>query len=43
VRRPAPLFGQHTDEVLTELLSLDAAELADRRADGTISERPTGL
>ena len=43
VRRPAPLFGQHTDEVLTELLGLDPAELAARRADGTIADRPAGL
>jgi crotonobetainyl-CoA:carnitine CoA-transferase CaiB-like acyl-CoA transferase len=43
VRHPAPLFGQHTDEVLTGLLGLDPAELAARRADGTIADRPTGL
>jgi crotonobetainyl-CoA:carnitine CoA-transferase CaiB-like acyl-CoA transferase len=43
VRRPAPRFGQHSDEVLTGLLGLDPAELAARRADGTIADRPSGL
>jgi crotonobetainyl-CoA:carnitine CoA-transferase CaiB-like acyl-CoA transferase len=43
IRRPAPVFGQHTDEVLTELLGLDAAELAALRADGVIADRPSGL
>ena len=42
--RPAPCFGQHTDEVLTELLGLSAAELADlagRRR--VIADHPVGL
>jgi len=43
IRRPAPMFGQHTDEVLTELLGLGAAELAALRADGVIADRPAGL
>lgn len=34
--RPAPLFSQHTDEVLTELLAVSAGELATLRADGVI-------
>jgi benzylsuccinate CoA-transferase BbsF subunit len=33
---PAPLLGQHTDEVLRELLGLDAARIAALRADGAL-------
>jgi crotonobetainyl-CoA:carnitine CoA-transferase CaiB-like acyl-CoA transferase len=36
VRRPAPLLGQHTDEVLRERLDLDDAELARLRRAGAI-------
>ena len=43
VRSPAPQFGQHTDEVLIELLGLSDAALADLRADGTIADRPVGM
>ena len=31
VRRPAPLVGQHTEEVLRERLGMDAREIADLR------------
>jgi len=34
--RPAPTFGQHTDEVLREVLGMDDAELADLHARGVI-------
>ncbi|HMN22469.1 MAG TPA: CaiB/BaiF CoA-transferase family protein [Ottowia sp.] len=34
--RPPPLLGQHTDEVLQELLGLDAAQVADLRTQGII-------
>jgi len=34
VRTPAPLLGQHTDEVLRDLLGLSAAEIAALRACG---------
>jgi crotonobetainyl-CoA:carnitine CoA-transferase CaiB-like acyl-CoA transferase len=42
-RTPPPLYGQHTVEVLTDLLGLTEDELADLRAAGAISDRPAGL
>jgi len=36
IRTPAPELGQHTDEVLTDLLSVDAPALAAYRARGVI-------
>ncbi len=36
VRRPAPTLGQHTDEVLREVLDLPAAEIARLRQDGAL-------
>ena len=41
--RPAPTLGEHTEEVLRELLGLSDGELAELRADGIIGERPVGL
>jgi crotonobetainyl-CoA:carnitine CoA-transferase CaiB-like acyl-CoA transferase len=35
-RRAPPVCGQHTDEVLGELLGLDAAALADLRDRGIV-------
>ena len=35
-RRPPPLLGEHTDEVLAEKLGLDAAALAELKAAGAI-------
>ena len=43
VRRPAPTFGQHNDDVLSDLLDLTPADLASLRADGTIADRPTNV
>ncbi len=39
----APLFGEHTDEVLTELLGLSRGDLATLHADGTVADRPAGM
>ena len=36
-RHSPPTLGQHTDEVLDELLGLDEAERAELRAAGTIA------
>jgi succinate---hydroxymethylglutarate CoA-transferase len=36
VRRPPPLLGEHTDEILREELGLDAAAIAALRRDGVI-------
>jgi crotonobetainyl-CoA:carnitine CoA-transferase CaiB-like acyl-CoA transferase len=38
--RHAPALGQHTEEILRELLGLDDAELAQLRADAIIGDRP---
>ena len=35
-RRHPPLLGEHTDEVLTEKLGLDAAAIAELKAAGAI-------
>jgi formyl-CoA transferase/succinyl-CoA--D-citramalate CoA-transferase len=38
IRHPGPLLGEHTDEVLGELLGLDHAALAELRASGITGE-----
>lgn len=43
VRRPAPCFGEHTDEVLTELLELSPGELKALRDEGIVADRPNGV
>jgi crotonobetainyl-CoA:carnitine CoA-transferase CaiB-like acyl-CoA transferase len=40
VERPAPLYGQHTDEVLRERLGLTDAEIAELYATGVTSTEP---
>jgi formyl-CoA transferase/succinyl-CoA--D-citramalate CoA-transferase len=37
IRHPGPRLGEHTEEVLSELLGLDAAAIDDLRADGVFS------
>lgn len=36
VRRPSPTLGQHTDEILAEVLGLDASGIAALRASGAM-------
>jgi crotonobetainyl-CoA:carnitine CoA-transferase CaiB-like acyl-CoA transferase len=43
IRRVPPLYGQHTAEVLTDVLGHDERDLAELRQSGTISARPAGL
>jgi crotonobetainyl-CoA:carnitine CoA-transferase CaiB-like acyl-CoA transferase len=43
VRTPAPLYGQHTREILTEVLSISEDDLAALRQAGATSTRPAGL
>ena len=37
VRGPGPLLGEHTDQVLREVLGLEAEEIAALRADGVVA------
>ncbi|HSX78087.1 MAG TPA: CoA transferase [Candidatus Saccharimonadia bacterium] len=39
VREPAPLLGQHTDEVLHEYLGMNDAEILALRHEGVIGEK----
>ncbi|OBI78804.1 acyl-CoA hydratase [Mycobacterium asiaticum] len=43
IRRVAPLYSQHTGEVLTGLLGYSAAQLAALTASGVTASRPAGL
>ncbi|OBJ04013.1 acyl-CoA hydratase [Mycobacterium alsense] len=43
IRRVPPLYGQHTDEVLTGVLGRGKRDLAQLRAAGVTSARPAGL
>ena len=42
-RSPAPLLGQHNEDVLTGLLGLAPDEIADLQQAAVIGERPLGL
>lgn len=37
IRTPPPLLGQHTEEVLAEVLGLDAAEIKQLEHDQVVS------
>ena len=41
-RTPAPTLGEHTEEVLRELLGLDDDAIAELRAERVIGTRPLG-
>jgi crotonobetainyl-CoA:carnitine CoA-transferase CaiB-like acyl-CoA transferase len=43
LRRPAPMVGEHNDEVLSDILGLTAADLTQLRANAVIGDRPLGL
>ena len=43
ISTPAPMYGQHTVEVLTEVLGKSTAEIAELEEVGATSRRPTGL
>ena len=36
VRTPAPMLGQHTEEILSSLLQLSPAEIQDLRDNGVL-------
>ncbi|CUU56243.1 Crotonobetainyl-CoA:carnitine CoA-transferase CaiB [Parafrankia irregularis] len=43
LRRPAPTFGQHDDEVYGDLLGLSASEINVLRESGLVADRPAGV
>jgi crotonobetainyl-CoA:carnitine CoA-transferase CaiB-like acyl-CoA transferase len=43
VRTAPPVYGQHTREVLSEILGLSPDERAALQRDGVTSDRPAGL
>jgi crotonobetainyl-CoA:carnitine CoA-transferase CaiB-like acyl-CoA transferase len=43
VTTPAPLYGQHTDEVLRDVLGCTPADIASLEEVGAVARRPAGL
>ena len=43
VTTPAPLYGQHTDEVLRDILGCTPADIASLEEVGAVARRPAGL
>ena len=42
IRRPAPTLGQHNQQVLSELLGLSPADLAELESNGVIGTQAAG-
>ncbi len=38
----SPLLGEHTHEILTDVLGMSAAEIADAKADGSVGDEASG-
>lgn len=37
IRTPPPLLGQHTDEILRDILRMDASEIEGLKAEGVVA------
>lgn len=37
IKTPPPLLGQHTSEVLREIVGMDESEIKDLRAEGVVA------
>lgn len=37
IRTPPPLLGQHTDEILRDVVKLDESEIKDLKAEGVVA------
>lgn len=37
IRTPPPLLGQHTDEILRDILGMDASEIEELKAEGVVA------
>ena len=37
IRTPPPLLGQHTDELLRDVVGMDASQIRDLRAEGVVA------
>ena len=37
IRTPPPLLGQHTDEILRDIVKMDESEIKDLKAEGVVA------